>query len=267
MELTNENYFSDEANMYYTGSTQIKEFQKCESYALAKLKHEWKDEPSKALSISSLIDAVISGEETEFLASEKEKENSFIFLKRGNLSTDALNAYEIIEQAEKDHMFMKYLDGEHQVIMTGEINNVPIKIKIDSYFKDKCIVDLKAIRDFNLLWSDTNKCKENFIDYYDYILQASLYQEIVYQNTGKKLPFIIAAMTKEKISERALLNIPQEDLDVKLEEIKEYLPRLQALKKGEIEPVSCGYCDFCKSKSITTKIYNYKDYFEKRGGV
>lgn len=73
-------------------------------------------------------------------------------------------------------------------------------------------------------------------------------------------------MTKEKISERALLNIPQEDMDAKLEEIKEYLPRLQKLKNGELEPISCGHCQYCKSKSKVTKIYNYTDYFEKRGG-
>ncbi len=266
MKINNQNYFSDESNMYYTGSTQIKEFQKCESYALAKLKGEWEDEPSKALAISSLIDAVISGEETEFLAKEKENPNSFIFLKSGKFSSDVSAAYDIIEQAENDSMFMKYLNGKHQVIMTGEISNVPVKIKIDSYFKDKCIVDLKSIKNFDLIWSDKNKCKENFIDYYDYILQASLYQEITRQQTGKKLPFIIAALTKEKISERALLNIPQEDMDAKLEEIKEYLPRLQALKKGEIEPISCGHCQYCKSKAKVTKIFNYKDYFEKRGG-
>ena len=262
--INKDNYFSEENNMKYTGSSQIKDFLKCESYALAKLNGEWVDEPSKALAISSLVDAIISDEETEFLAKEKENPNSFIFLKRGNFSTDALLAYDVVEQAKNDPMFMKYLNGEHQVIMTGEINKVPVKIKIDSYFKDKVIVDLKAVRDFNLLWSDKNKCKENFIDYYDYILQASLYQEIVFQNTGKKLPFIIAAMTKEKISERALLNIPQIDMDAKLEEIKEYLPRLQALKKGEIEPVSCNCCDYCKSKAKVTKIYNYKDFFENR---
>ena len=239
----------------------------CESKALAKLNGEWEDEPSKALAISSLIDAVFSDEESEFLEKEKENPNSFIFLKSGKFSTDVISAYNIIEQAENDPMFMKYLNGEHQVIMTGEISNIPVKIKIDSYFPDKCIVDLKAIRDFNLLWSDKNKCKENFIDFYDYILQAALYQEIVYQNTGKKLPFIIAAITKEKISERALLNIPQEDMDSKLEEIKEFLPRLQALKKGELEPVSCGHCDYCKSLAKVTKIFNYKDYFEKKGGI
>lgn len=262
--INKDNYFSDENNMKYTGSSQIKDFLKCESYALAKLNGEWVDEPSKALAISSLVDAIISDEETEFLAKEKENPNSFIFLKSGKLSSDSLLAYDVVEQAKNDPMFMKYLNGEHQVIMTGEINKVPVKIKIDSYFKDKVIVDLKAVRDFNLLWSDKNKCKEDFITHYDYILQASLYQEIVFQNTGKKLPFIIAAMTKEKISERALLNIPKIDMDAKLEEIKEYLPRLQALKKGEIEPSNCGYCDYCKSKAKVNKIYNYKDFFENR---
>lgn len=147
--------------------------------------------------------------------------------------------------------------------MTGEINGVPVKIKIDS-LHNKCIVDLKCIASFDLIFNEKTRQKENFIDYYDYLLQSALYQEIVFQNTGKKLPFIIAAMTKEKISERALLNIPQIDMDAKLEEIKEYLPRLQALKKGEIEPVSCNCCDYCKSKAKVTKIYNYKDFFENR---
>lgn len=260
--LNNENYFNKENNMYYTGSSQIKDFLKCESYALAKLNGEWEDEPSNALLQSSYIDEYFSGT----LDSFKEKHPE-MFKKDGDLKAEFKILDDIIKQAENDTMFMKYLKGEHQIIMTGEIVGVPVKIKIDSYFKNKVITDLKCVKDFNLLWNDKNKCKENFIDYYDYLLQAALYQEIVFQQTGKKLPFIIAAMTKEKISERALLNIPQEDMDAKLAEIKEYLPRLQALKKGELEPVSCGCCEYCKSKTKVTKIYNYKDYFDKRGGI
>ena len=70
---------------------------------------------------------------------------------------------------------------------------------------------------YNLLTNnEKTHQRENFIDYYNYILQATLYQEIVYQNTGKKLPFIIAAATKEKYSERALLQINQEKMEVNL---------------------------------------------------
>lgn len=128
----------------------------------------------------------------------------------------------------------------------------------------KLITDLKVIKDFNLIWNEETYKKENFINYYDYILQAALYQEIVRQNTGKQLPFIIAACTKQEYSERALLSISQEELDLKLEFLKNYLPHIQELKEGKIEPASCGKCPYCLSKKKTTKIYDYNYYFQER---
>lgn len=270
MELKSENYYSQEANKEYLSCSQIKDFIRCESYALAKINGEWEDEPSKAMALSSYIDAIISDEETEFLNSESEKvkngETSFIVLKSGKLSADAQAMAEIVKQAENDEMFIKYLKGEHQVIMTGNFDGIPIKAKLDSYFPNKVIVDLKAMKDFDLIWDEKDRTRKNFVDMYDYILQAALYQEMVRQNTGKQLPFIIAAMTKEKISERALLNIPQEKMDERLEEIKPYLTRIQDIKLGKIEPQSCGKCDYCKSLAKVHNIYNYNEYFEKRGG-
>ena len=258
--LNNDNYFNKENNIYYTGSSQIKEFLKCESYALAKLNGKWEDEPSNALLQSSYIDEYFSGT----LDSFKEKHPE-MFKKDGDLKAEFKILDDIIKQAENDTMFMKYLNGEHQVIMTGEIAGVPVKIKIDSYFKDKVITDLKCVKDFNLLWNDKNKCKENFIDYYNYsMIQAPLYQEITRQQTGKKLPFIIAAMTKEKYSERALLNIPQETMDEGLQKIKEILPRIQGIKQGKIEPKSCGSCQYCISKQKCSEIWNYDSFFAKR---
>lgn len=171
MKLNANTYFSYEANMQYASVSQIKDFLKCEQCAYMKLKGQYEEEPSKAMAISSLIDAVMSDEEFEFLSKEKENPNSFIYLKSGKLSADAQTAYEVIEQAKNDPMFMKYLGGEHQVIMTGVIADVPIKIKMDSYFKDKVIVDLKAVRDMNLIWDEKDRTKKNFVDMYDYVLQ------------------------------------------------------------------------------------------------
>ena len=128
----------------------------------------------------------------------------------------------------------------------------------------KLITDLKVIKDLKLIFNEETHQKENFINYYDYILQAALYQEIVRQNTGKQLPFIIAACTKQEYSERALLSISQEELDLKLEFLKNYLPHIQELKEGKVEPVSCGHCEYCLSKKKTEKIYNYKYYFTER---
>jgi len=167
MEKLNEkNYFSLENNIKYTGSSQIKSFISCEKAALAELTGEWKEEKSDAILVSSYVDEAISGTLDNFKEQHPE-----IFLKSGELKAQYKNAEEIVNKIKDDTIFYKYLQGEPQVIMTGEISGVPIKIKIDSYHKDKAIVDLKCIKDFNLIWNENTKQKEDFITYYDYILQ------------------------------------------------------------------------------------------------
>lgn len=256
--LNNDNYYDREMQIKYTGSTQIKDFLQCEACALAKLNGEFEEEKSKAMLVSSYIDAYFSKELEQF-----KEQNPDIFTKNGELKSDYKLAEEVIRQIEDDPMFLKYISGEPQVIMTGEISGVPVKIKIDSYHKDKVIVDLKCMANLDLIWNEETHSKENFINSYDYVLQAALYQEIVRQNTGKQLPFIIAVATKQKYSQRALLQIPQEELDTKLEFLKNYLPHIQELKQSKVEPIKCGKCDYCISKKKTTQIYFYDDYFRK----
>ena len=259
VELTEKNYFSNEMNMKYTGSSQIKSFLSCEAKTLAELKGEWEEDKSDSMLVSSYIDEAISGTLDSF-----KEENPQIFTQKGELKAQYKIAEKVLEQIKNDPMFLKYVSGEHQKIMIGEISRVPVKIKIDSYFKDKLIVDLKAMKDFNLIWNNEIGGKENFIEMYDYILQAALYQEIDRQNNGKQLPFIIAACTKQEYSERVLLSIPQEELDFKLEFLKNYLPHIQELKEGKIKPTYCGKCSYCLSKKKTEKIFDYHYYFEKR---
>lgn len=259
VELTEQNYFSNEMNMKYTGSSQIKSFLACEARTLAELNGEWEEPTSDAMLVSSYIDESISGTLDNF-----KEQNPQIFTQKGELKAQYKIAEKVLEQINNDPMFSKYVNGDHQKIMTGEISGVPVKIKIDSYFKDKLIVDLKAMKNLDLIWNEETKQKENFIEMYGYLTQAALYQEIVRQNTGKQLPFIIAVCTKQEYSERALLSIPKEELDLKLEFLKNYLPHIQELKEGKIEPTSCGKCNYCLSKKKTTKIYDYNFYFSER---
>ena len=104
MELTEENYFSQENNMKYTGSSQIKDFIKCEAYALAKLKGEWQEEKSKAMMVSSYIDAAVSEELDIF-----KEQNPEIFLKNGELKADYKIAEDVVKQMQDDPLFMKYI--------------------------------------------------------------------------------------------------------------------------------------------------------------
>lgn len=165
--LREETYFSQENNMKYAGSSQIKSFISCQRAALAELTGEWVREKSESLLVSSYLDEKISGTLDNFKV-----ENPEIFTKQGELKSQYKHIEEIYDEinSERNALFKKYLSGEHQVIMVGEISGVPVKIKIDA-LHDKCIVDLKCVKDFNLIFNEKTKQRENFITYYDYILQ------------------------------------------------------------------------------------------------
>jgi len=168
MKLTEENYFNLENNIKYTGSSQIKSFISCEKAALAELTGEWVKEKNENLLTSSYLDEKISGTLENF-----KKNNPEIFTKQGELKSQYKHIEEIYDEinSERNAIFKKYLSGEHQIIMVGEISGVPVKIKIDSFFPGKAIIDLKCVKDFSLIFNEKTKQRENFITYYDYILQ------------------------------------------------------------------------------------------------
>ena len=252
--ITEETYFSKENELKYCGSSQIKSFMDCEAKTMAKINGEWEEEPSTALLVGSYVDSAVSGTLDIFKAKHPE-----ILKKDGSLKAEYVKADYILNRIERDELFMKYISGDHQTIMTGEIENVPIKIKIDSYFPDKAIVDLKCVKDFEPVWNNETKLKENFIDYWKYTLQGALYQEIVRQNTGKRLPFYIAAVTKENEPDIVVAGIPDEVLDIELEKIKEILPKIKIIKDGILKPSRCEKCDYCKWTKTLTKVIDYRD--------
>lgn len=252
--LCEENYFSQENEMKYCGSSQLKSFLDCEARTMAKINGEWKEEPSTALLVGSYVDAAVSGTLDVFKAQHPE-----IFKKDGTLKAEYIQAEYILSRIERDEMFMKYISGDHQTIMVGEISNVPVKIKIDSYFPDKAIVDMKCVKDFEPMWNEKTKVKENFVDYWGYTIQAALYQEIVRQNTGKRLPFFIAGVTKQKEPDIAVLAIPDEVLDIKLEQIKDQLAHIHNIKAGAIPVQRCEKCDYCRWTKKLTQILDYRD--------
>ena len=54
--LTSENYFSPENELFYMGSSQFKNFQKCEASALAELRGEYEREITDVLLVGSYVD-------------------------------------------------------------------------------------------------------------------------------------------------------------------------------------------------------------------
>ena len=140
--LTNENYFSLEMQWDYMGVSQFKAFEKCEAAALAEVTGEYERERTTALLVGSYVDAHFEGTLDIFKA-----KNPDLFTKKGDLKAEYRQAEEIIARIERDPLFVFFMSGEKQVIMTGKIEGVPVKIKIDSYHPGKMIVDLQVMKD------------------------------------------------------------------------------------------------------------------------
>ena len=254
LKLTNSNYYSEKANQKYLSVSQYKDFcgtlsQKgCEAQALAKIKGNYKVEPTTAMLVGSFVDSYFEGTLEDFKINHPE-----IVKKDGTLKAEYKQAEEIIARIEKDKKFMQYLSGEKQTIMTAEFEGGLWKIKMDSYLPDKAIVDLKVIDDIYKAHYSKENGKLNFIQARGYDFQLAIYQKIVELNTGKKLPCFIAVADKGKVTNIELIQITQPELDSTLVGLKYGVERIKLLKSGEVEPDRCGKCDYCKETKVITK--------------
>lgn len=240
MKLTQRNYFSRKANKEFMSVSQFKAFERCQHSALAEIMGKYKREKTTSLLVGSYVDAYFEGTLGNFV-----RENTEIFKKDGTLKADYIQAEEIIQRILKDKLFMKYMSGEKQVIMTGTISGVPVKIKIDSLLPDK-IVDLKIMKDFEPVYQ-AEKGVLPWFEAWGYDLQGAVYQEIVRQNTGERLPFYLAAATKEKTTDIDIVHISQQHLDMALQYFTAHVETFDAIKKKVIAPERCGKCEYCKS--------------------
>lgn len=258
MQLTSSNYFSHEANMAYMSVSQFKSFSACPAAAMAELNGEYTRDTTPALLVGSYVDAYFEG--TLDLFREQHHE---LFTKGGELKSDYRRAENIIARIEQDPMMMKYLSGQKQVIMTGEIEGIPFKIKIDSYHKGAAIVDLKIMRDFENVWKP-GQGKLNFAEAWGYDLQGAVYQEIERQNSGgAALPFILACATKEPTTDLALISIPQYKLDAALAIVKALAPQYNDIKHGIVPPTRCEKCDYCKQTKVISRVIDLDEFVER----
>ncbi|MDF2804416.1 MAG: hypothetical protein K0S61_4321 [Anaerocolumna sp.] len=256
MVITSENYYSKESNQEYLSVSQYKDFMGtygkpgCEEYALAKINGTWVEdmEESDALMVGSYVDAYFEGTIESFKI-----EHPCMFKKTDRqLQTKYLKANDMIARCERDSKFMEFMSGEKQVIMTAEMYGTKWKIKIDSYHPGKCIVDLKTCQSITKHFYHHDAGYLNFLGEWGYYIQGAVYQEVVRINTGKQLPFFIAAVSKEKYPDIELIQAEQSKLDEALAEVESNTYKVIELKTGTIEPLRCGICNYCKHTKVLT---------------
>lgn len=254
MILTAENYFSSESQLTYMGASQFKSFLACPAAALAEIRGEYRQEETTALLVGSYVDAYFEGTLDIYKA-----QHPALFKKDGGLKFEYVQAEQIIQRIERDEMMMRYMSGQKQVIMTGEIAGVPFKIKIDSFHPGKAIVDQKIMKDLEDIWSPAEGRRVPYWLNWGYDYQGAIYREIVRQNTGNTLPFMIAAATKQKTTRLQIGQIVPERLDYCLDIVKHEAPRFAAMKRGEIEAERCEECDYCAETKALSEIVEYRE--------
>lgn len=249
MDLNESTYYGREASREYMSVSQFKAFQKCEAAALAELNGEYVPERGRALLLGSYVDEMLTGT-MESQCKFVEENRAELFKKNGEMYADVAQANEAIRRVREQPLMMKYLNGEHQIIMTGEIEGVPVKGKFDNYKPGEFIADLKYLKDFR-----SPNFFENAVSYYGYDMQMAVYRELVHQNGGGDLPCYLVIVTKQDPPDVTVAEINEYDLDTALARFKAIVRRFQDIKEGKMPPDRCdGHdCAYCRATKVLTE--------------
>ncbi len=273
--VTAANYFEPEIETAYMGATQVKSFLQCEEAALARIQGKYRTAPSQAMLAGSYVDAHFSGTLPVFQAQHPE-----LFKRDGSLKAEYLRAQDVINTMEASDLYMLLMAGEKQVIRTGEIAGVPFKIKIDCLLSaetcreivnrfpemaealgpcEGAIVDQKVMRDMEDVWSEEERRKVSFIQFWGYDLQGAIYQAV----EGHMLPFILAVGTREDPPDLRCVWLRDGHLSEKLMELEDMVPRFQAIKEGQEKPRRCEKCAWCRATRRLTHADSYPPDVER----
>ena len=255
--ITESNYYSEEMNQKYCSASQFKDFigfpliPGCEERALKRISGEYKDETTKALLMGSILDALWENDDPLYILDRFPECVSSRGPTKGQLKSEYQSVIEMYQRTLREKKFCDYMSGQKQVIMTGEIEGLPFKIKMDSYIEGKAIVDLKTTqtldRNFRYYIPDSGE-RLPFYLAYGYDTQLAIYQEIVRQNTGDTLLCYLACVDKKPHPICDIIELPQRMLDEALESVRGKCETIIRLKNGEVEPIRCesSECDYCR---------------------
>ncbi len=260
--LSEDNYYTLEADKIYCSASQYLNIigrpyiPGCEARSMAILNGEYEEETTKAMLIGSILDCLWElndktlEEKIQIIADKYPECISSRGATKGELKNEYKQAIQLYQRTLKDELFCQFMSGEKQVIMTGEIEGLPFKIKMDSYIPDVAIVDLKttqdASRNFRKYIADSGN-KETFYRAMGYDTQLAIYREIVRQNTGKTLRCYLAVIDKNSHPLPQIIELTPKMLDDALASVKANIPTIKLLKSGEITSyVRCEECDYCR---------------------
>lgn len=290
--LSEEQYYSRESDKKYMSPTLYKGLCRCSERTMAFLRGEYEFQSSPSLVIGQVVEAMLLDEDPASVIAQHPEMFSVklvehagtipmvggqypelvtrngtwksgaltkarelmpeAFQQETKLKSDFEIIDQVVERVRRDAVAMEYLQGEHQVVLTGSIGGVPWKGKVDTInFEKHRIVDLKIMRDFQ------RRGGVSFIEAYQYDLQLAIYQELARQQFGGDWEIYIMAASKETPSDLVLADIPNWRSDELLNNVEMRMPGIARIWRGEEAPTPCGRCDFCRDHKTLAGPINF----------
>jgi len=282
MNLTKDNYYSHEADVAYMSVSQFEAFEDCELQAYRKYVLGKREEPSSdALLIGNYMHTKFESAEAHESFCNKYRPQIY---KGKNLESKRqafINADCHYNAAKGNKLFVKSMEGTSEEIYTFCLFGCDWKIRVDNINHDKLyFTDLKYVKsirekewmtvfrddygmpltkmrvlEYRRADNDDMVLERNekvmFWEKWDYWLRFALYKFGLEIKLGKIYRPFMAVLSKETPPDMEIFEFEDEDrIAFEIRRIEEYIDRVMAIKRGEVEPEGCGVCELCRAQRI-----------------
>lgn len=257
LKLNSANYYSLEADRAYMSNSQFKSFLECEAATMAKIRGEWKEEPTEAMLVGSYLHSMLDGTDEQF-----RQDNPQMFKKDGQPLAKFKLAEEMYQTLMADDFVRFALEGESEHIVTAEFGGVMWKAKLDKYNPTAGrIVDVKTVAKIRDKHWTPDLGWASFVDAYGYVRQLAIYVELerIRSNRASHLEPLIVAVSKEDPPDKEIIGLDADRIRFEIEQVKLQLPHIIAVKQGLEEPVRCEKCKYCRTSKRLSHIVHYMD--------
>lgn len=249
-QLTDNNYYSNDANWHYRSKSQYWEFLQCEARALAELKGEYEPDINETpLLFGNYLHSYFESEDAHKKFLEDNKKSLY---KYGNpekgIKRDFLLADKCIDALKDDDGFNALYQGTKETIVKGEIDGVKWMGKIDCLDLDHGrFYDLKTVDDIHKKhWDEDLHQYVDFTKARGYDTQMAIYKELIKQTFDVDCDPYIIAVSKQSVPDKAVIAFDDNDLREALNDVRMRQEHINAVINGETEPKACGECEYCR---------------------
>lgn len=264
ISLNSENYYDSETDEQYQSPTFFKKFLACEAETMAEINGDYKPDFKKALLVGNYLHSYFESPEAHQKFIDDNQDELLSKRSPHGLLKEYKDANKMIDTLKDDNGFKQLYQGDKEVIVTGKIDNVPWKGKIDCLNLERgYFIDLKTTQDIlKEYWNSEERIKESFVAKWNYQLQMYVYQELIHQTFGVWCEPYIVAVSKQDVPDKAIISIPNERLTEAELLIEREQPHIEDVRHGIVEPERCERCEYCRMTKKLGTIVSMDDLIQ-----